>query len=80
MSARCARHRWIGNSGQSAAIERFAATMIVDVHLPTSDRRTVIQPRYTQPEKELKMFIERLKLEFPAQLPSRITAAGQLAE
>ena len=61
-------------------IEKCAAIMMGDVHLPTSDRRTVILLRYTEPEKELKMFIERLKLEFPAQLPSRITAAGQLAE
>lgn len=60
-------------------LEKFAAVTMVDVHLPTSDGRTVILPRYTQPEKELKMLIERLKLELPAQPPPRITAAGRLA-
>ena len=62
-----------------AVIEKFAAVMMVDVHLPTSDGRTVILPRHTQPEQELRLLLERLKLELPAQAPPRITAAGGLA-
>jgi transposase len=63
-----------------AVLEKFAAVMMVDVHLPTSDGRTVILPRHTQPEKELKLLLERMKLELPAQPPPRITAAGKVAE
>ena len=37
-----------------AVIAKFAAVMMVDVHLPTSDGRTVILPRHTQPEKDLQ--------------------------
>jgi len=33
--------------------------------------RTVILPRHTQPEKELRLLLERLKLELPAQPPPR---------
>ena len=63
-----------------AVLGKFAAVMMVDVHLPTSDGRTVILPRHTQPEKELQMLLERLKLELPAQPPPRITTAGRLSE
>jgi transposase len=63
-----------------AVLEKFAAVMMVDVHLPTSDGRTVILPRHTQPEKDLQLLLERLKLELPAQPPPRITAAGSPAE
>jgi hypothetical protein len=61
-----------------AVLEQFAAVMMVDVHLPTSDGRTVILPRHTQPEKDLQLLLERLKLELPAQPPPRITATGGL--
>jgi hypothetical protein len=39
----------------------------------------VILPRYTQPEKELQLLLERLHLTLPEQPPPRITASGQLA-
>lgn len=63
-----------------AVIEKFAAVQMIDVHLPTEDGRTVILSRYTQPEKELQMLIEALRLELPDQPPPRITAGGDLAE
>jgi transposase len=63
-----------------AVIEKFAAMQMIDVHLPTDDGRTVILSRYTQPEKELQMLIELLRLELPAQPPPRITASAELAE
>jgi hypothetical protein len=34
-----------------AALEKFAALQMVDVHLPTRDGRRLVLPRYTQPEK-----------------------------
>jgi len=63
-----------------AVLEKFAAMQMIDVHLPTDDGRTVMLSRYTQPEKELQMLIEALRLKLPAQPPPRITAKGKLAE
>jgi hypothetical protein len=35
-------------------LEKFCAVPMVDVHLPTTDGRTVILTRHTQPEKEVQ--------------------------
>jgi hypothetical protein len=53
---------------------------MIDVHLPTTNGRTVILPRFTQPEKEHRMLLHALNLELPAQPKPRITATGALAE
>ncbi len=50
---------------------------MIDVHLPTTDGREIVLPRYTQPEPELQLLISRLKLRLPAQPPPKITAAAQ---
>jgi hypothetical protein len=63
-----------------AVLEKFAAVAMVDVHLPTTDGRTVIMPRYTQPEKELKLLLRSLKIELPAQPRPRITANGKVLQ
>jgi hypothetical protein len=63
-----------------SVLEKFAAVSMVDVHLPTTDGRTVIMPRYTQPEKDLRILLKRLKIELPAQPKPRITANGKLVE
>ncbi len=62
-----------------SVLEKFAAVQMVDVHLPTTDGRRVILPRYTQPEKELQVLLDQLKLELPEQPPPRITSEGNLA-
>lgn len=62
-----------------SVLEKFAAVQMIDVHLPTTDGRYVILPRYTQPEKELQVLLDQLKLSLPEQPPPRITAAGKLA-
>jgi len=58
-----------------SVLEKFAALQMVDVHIPTSDARTLILSRYTQPEPDLQLLLTRLKLQLPAQPPPRITAA-----
>jgi transposase len=63
-----------------SVLEKFAAMQMVDVHLPTSDGRHVILPRYTQPEKELQVLLEQMKLSLPEQPPPRITASGKQVE
>lgn len=63
-----------------SVLEKFAAVQMIDVHLPTTDGRHVILPRYTQPEKELQVLLDQLKLVLPEQPPPRITSEGKLAE
>jgi len=58
-----------------SVLEKFAAVQMVDVHIPTSDGRTLILSRYTQPEPDLQLLLARLKLHLPAQPPPHITAA-----
>lgn len=58
-----------------SAIEKFAAVQMIDVHLPTTDGRQIVLTRYTQPEPEFMLLIDRLKLNLPPQKPPKITAA-----
>ena len=47
---------------------------MIDVHVPTTDGRELTLTRYTEPEPALRLLIEKLKLQLPAQPPPRITA------
>ena len=62
-----------------SALEKFAAVQMVDVHIPATDGRELLLTRHTQPEPELKLLLERLQLELPAQPPPKITAAQTFA-
>jgi transposase len=77
-------HRWLRDLSPGltprSVLEKFAAVQMIDVHLPTTDGRHVILPRYTQPEKELQVLLHQLKLTLPEQPPPRITSAGKLAD
>jgi hypothetical protein len=57
-----------------SVLEKFAAMQMIDVHLPTTDGRELLLTRYTEPEPELSLLLEKLKLELPAQPPPKITA------
>src|ERR1700749_3035802 len=57
-----------------AVLEKFAAMQMIDVHLPTTDGRELLLTRYTEPEPELTLLLNKLKLEPPAQPPPKITA------
>ncbi len=63
-----------------AVLDKFAAMQMLDVHFPTTDGRVLILSRYTQPELDQKILLERLGLTLPAQPPPRITAAGKLLD
>jgi len=58
-----------------AVLEKFAAVQMIDVYVPTTDGRELCLTRYTQPEPELKLLLNKLKLTLPAQAPPKITAA-----
>ena len=62
-----------------SALEKFSAVQMVDVHVPTTDGRELSLTRYTQPEPDLQLLIERLKLTLPAQPPPKITATQTIA-
>ena len=61
-----------------AVLEQLAAIQMVDVCLPTSDGRWLIMPRYTEPEAEQLMLLEKLRLQLPPQPPPRIRSGKLL--
>ena len=63
-----------------AVLDKFAAIQMLDVHFPTTDGRTLILSRYTQPSTDQKILLEKLKLELPEQPPPRITTSGGLID
>ena len=58
-----------------SVLEKFATVQMIDVYVPTTDGRELSLTRYTQPEPELKLLLDKLKLTLPAQPPPKITAA-----
>jgi hypothetical protein len=59
-----------------SALEKFAAVQMIDVYLPTTDGRELLLTRYTQPEPELRLLVQQLKLDLPPQPPPRITTSN----
>ena len=58
-----------------SAIEKFAAVQMIDLHIPTSDGRELLLTRYTEPEPELALLLDKLKFVLPAQPEPKISAA-----
>jgi transposase len=57
-----------------AVLEKLATIQMIDVELPTTDGRTIVLSRHTEPENDHLLLLQRLKLELPAQPPPKITA------
>jgi hypothetical protein len=57
-----------------SVLEKFAAMQMIDVHIPTSDGRELVLTRHTEPEAELKLLLDKLRLDLPPQPPPKITA------
>ena len=55
-----------------AVLEVFSKIKLLDVYIPTQDNRILHMQRYTEPEKEHKILLEKLKLRLPAQAPPKI--------
>ncbi len=53
-------------------LRSLAAIELVDVHVPTTDGRELVMPRYTEPEVQQEMILEKLNLKLPKQSPPRI--------
>ena len=56
-----------------AVIEKMMAIQMVDVCLPTTDGRLLILPRYTQPEPDQQLLLQRLHLLLPPQPLPRLS-------
>jgi transposase len=59
-----------------SVLDKMAAIQMVDVHLPTTDGRAVVLSRYTEPEPDQALLLQRLKIRLPDQPPPRIAADG----
>lgn len=53
-------------------LRSLAAIQLVDVHIPTTDGRELVMPRYTEPETQQEMILDKLNLKLPKQPPPRI--------
>jgi len=62
-----------------AVFDKCAAVQMIDVHIPTTDGRELQLTRYTQPEPDLRLLLQQLKLVLPEQPPPKITAADASA-
>jgi transposase len=57
-----------------SVLDKMAAIQMVDVHLPTTDGRAIMLSRYTEPEADQTVLLQRLRMILPAQPPPTITA------
>jgi len=55
-----------------AALEKFAAMQMLDVHLPTTDARELVLTRHTEPDADLRLLLAHMKLDLPAQPTPKI--------
>jgi transposase len=79
VTLRARLRRVAGGLTTRAVLDKFAAMQMLDVKFPTTDGRTLILSRYTEPNTDHKLLLEQLNLTLPPQPPPRITAAGQMA-
>ncbi len=61
-------------------LDKFAAIQMLDVHFPTTDGRTLILTRHTEPNADQKLLLRRLRLDLPSQPPPRITAPANTTQ
>lgn len=57
----------------------LSGILMLDVHLPLADGRELVLPRYTQPEPEHRLALEKVGWELPPQPPPRIRSARAVA-
>ena len=61
-----------------AVLEKMAKLQMLDVVFPTTDGRMLTLPRYTQPDDEANLLLDRMHLTLPPQPKPRITANKKL--
>jgi transposase len=55
-----------------AVLETLSGILMLDVRVPLADGRELVMPRYTQPEAEHRLVLEKLGWALPPQPPPRI--------
>ena len=60
-----------------AVLDKLSAIQMLDVKFPTTDGRTLVLTRHTEPDIDQKILLEQLKLSLPPQPPPRISASGK---
>ena len=55
-------------------IDKFKKIQMVDIHVPTTDGRSLLMSRYTQPENDHMVLLDQLKLKLPKQSAPKIRA------
>ena len=53
-------------------IDKPGSIMMIDVHIPTTDGRMLEMRRYSQPEPEHQIILDKLKMDLPKQPPPKI--------
>ena len=74
VTLRARLRRVAGGLTARAVLDKFAAIQMLDVQFPTTDGRTLILSRYTEPTIDHKLLLEQLNLTLPQQPPPRISA------
>ena len=59
---------------------KLAGLQMVDVRLPTTDGRTLILSRYTQPNQDQALLLKQLRLSLPDQPVPRINQSGSATQ
>mgnify|MGYP006294178859 CR=1 FL=1 len=61
-----------------AIIEKLRRMQMIDVHLPTTDGRTILLQRYTEPDQETALLLHKLGIPLPEQPPPKVLPNGEV--
>ena len=53
-------------------LDKVGTIMMIDVRIPTADGRMLEMRRYSQPEIEQRIILDKLKIDLPAQPPPKV--------
>ena len=53
-------------------LDKLGSIMMIDVHIPTADGRMLQMRRYSQPEPEHQIILDKLRMDLPKQPPPKI--------
>src|SRR2546428_4310091 len=59
----------------AAVFEKLATIQMVEVWIPIVDGRWLVMPRHTQPEKDVEVLLNQIRITLPPQPPPRIKAS-----
>jgi hypothetical protein len=54
------------------ALDKLSAIMMIDVRIPTTDGRILEMRRYSQPELEQRIILDKLNAKLPRQPPPKV--------